>query len=231
MEKNITWINSKLMQTNWPYKSRSFVAKIPPLKTPHRWKNCVTAIQIVREQTRSNCVTSELKIEWCSNELHFSVAANFPTIVCCCCQSNNASFRFSYTSQKSNSLFSLSGCAMFIHSVWLASGSPVSGCWQKYSPYFANGAVKMMQAMNQAAGILHKNIRNTVRRCHAPHSPITSKIELCVFRVCKLPLGVGHMICNVDWSRYEFQFTAKHLYDPKLYEENSKDLWWGTSFE
>ena len=45
-----------------------------------------------------------------------------------------------------------------------------------------------MQAMNQAAGSLHKNMSNTVRRCHGPHSPIKSDTELGNF--CKLFLPV-----------------------------------------
>ena len=34
----------------------------------------------------------------------------------------------------------------------------------------------MMQAMNQAQGSLHKNIKKTVRNCHFPQSPTTSPI-------------------------------------------------------
>lgn len=42
----------------------------------------------------------------------------------------------------------------------------------------ANGAVKMMHAMNQAAGILHKNMSSTFRRCHGPQLPIIDKMAL-----------------------------------------------------
>lgn len=55
----------------------------------------------------------------------------------------------------------------------------------------------MMQAINQAAGILHKNIKNAVRRYHGPHSPIKSEMEFgmfVAFPVCRSPFTVEHMI-------------------------------------
>lgn len=86
-----------------------------------------------------------------------------------------------------SSLSSFGGCIILIQSVLFASSicnhlrvvfafrTFVDGR-QKNSPCRGAGAVNMMQAMNQADGILHRKISRTVRNCHLPNSPFTLPI-------------------------------------------------------
>lgn len=141
------------------YNSRNLLAKIPPVRTPNRWKNCVTAINIVFEQTKSNSVTSELNGELCSNCWHGALVS-----LC--------------SRQKSTSrdCFWLALWTLHSDSDSFAPGKLAAisvGARQKNSPFRGVGAVNMMQAINQADGILHKYIKSTARNCHRPQLPIT----------------------------------------------------------
>lgn len=160
-------------QKHWPYIVSNLVASMPPLSTPHKCINCVNAIKIVREQTKSKLVTSESNTDSCRMRSH---AADELTRSCSSLSRSFWSFARNTISHTSNSL-----------STWWMVGAPlvafaVVARWyaspHMNSPVLANGAVNMMHAMNQAAGILHRNISRTLRRCHGPQLPISVGMSL-----------------------------------------------------
>lgn len=71
----------------------------------------------------------------------------------------------------------------------LVLGSDCVGGLQKNSPCLGAGAVKMMQAINQDDGILHRKISSTVRSCHFPHGPVIWPTASTL--VCILVFGLG----------------------------------------
>lgn len=163
-------INSKTSS----YIVSSFVANMPPLSTPHKCKNCVTAIKMVREQTRSKLVTSESNTDACRMRSHAAVEF---TCICSSLKRWLWSFTRNTRSQISNSLSTLSMVRSVLPCVEFLIASVPYVSLHMNSLGLANGAVNIMHAINHAAGILHKNISRTFRRCHGPQFPISDKIS------------------------------------------------------
>lgn len=101
--------------------------------------------------------------------------------------------------------------------------------WQKNSPSLGAGAVKMMQAINHADGILVKKINKTVRSCHLPNSPLIRPI-ISIFSILLSPNDSTELELSVDKSGLQF-ILLEHWVDDDSCGSHSRSsrLHWRSS--